>query len=482
MPGISFTSEPVFANSLGDIANAFATGPMRQLQAQQTMQDIIMKGLERQRLEDQIRTGNAAGAATQAVFQGQINPSPNAADATGGGQTTTSNVWGDTTPAAAPTGGVAPNAPPPVKNNPMAAAYTEMYRAQIEAARAKGDLAELRRLAAEGPMFVTGQTPQDFQTRERMKISGVPIDITPTGPATSDEAARAVLTGAERQFATNPQTQLTRGQATDVLLAGNRVNPAETSFDPATGTSTTLRKVQPWSPAVAAELARHGLVMTGTGTGVPAPGATVPGAAPAPGGLPPAPTAAAGSPVVTEQFSESAPYKHRDVVAKTQSYQDAQTAHDAAKSVIDAYGTPLPPDTPEFFRDTAAATNLRAAIVSHIQKIPALGTGPGDLSASQSYLANVSDLLKQATNGKALSPEQRRGMADTALMMAANANNSYEAEHGARRSLFESKMPGSGDIAVPRFGLNAPPDWRAFGVIPKAGAQDARRRMGIGVQ
>ena len=78
MPGISFSGDPVFANSLGDIANAFATGPMRQLQAQQTAQDIYMKALERKRLEDQISTGNAAGAATQAVFQGQIAPQPGA--------------------------------------------------------------------------------------------------------------------------------------------------------------------------------------------------------------------------------------------------------------------------------------------------------------------------------------------------------------------------------------------------------------------
>ena len=327
-------------------------------------------------------------------------------------------------------------------------------------------------------MFVTGQTPQDFATRERMRISGVQgMDTVPTTAASSPEAAAATISRAEQLLAANPNAQLPRSQAVDVLLAGNKASPAETTFDPATGTSTTLRKTQPWSPALAAELGRHGLVTTGTSSGVPAPGATVPGA---PGGVPPAPTAPAGAPVITEGFSESAPYKHRDLVAKTQSYQDAQTAHDAAKSVLDAYGTPLPADTPEFFRDTAAATNLRAAIVSHIQKIPALGGGPGDLSASQSYLANVSDLLKQATGGKALSAEQRRGMADTALMMASNANNSYEAEHGARRSLFESKMPGSGDIAVPRFGLNAPRDWRSFGVIPREGPDEVRRRMGLG--
>ena len=466
MPGISFSGDPVFANSLGDIANAFATGPMRQLQAQQTAQDIYMKALERKRLEDQISTGNAAGAATQAVFQGQIAPQPGApAGADAAAPAPSANVWGDTTPAPTAQGGVAPNAPPPVKNNPMSAAYAEMYRTQIEAARAKGDLAELRRLAAEGPMFVTGQTPQDFNTRELAHAQGVDIPTVPTTPGSTPEAASATLDNTERFLASNPNAQLSPQQALGALQAANK--SAETTYDKDTASLITVPKAQ-LSPRLQAELARHGLTMAGTGTGVPPPGGTIPGQ-PAPAG---APQQFGAAPLV-RMTPDAARLQFENKTSKSTSYQDAKIASDAANDIHDLYTNPLAEGELPFLRDQAALTKYREAVQSHIARLAAVGGSRDDIAGSQSILANINDALAAAQQGKQLSEGQRKGLYNTAKLLAEGSNRSYEQEHSAARQHFTQQLgPEAGNVAVPSLQTKTP-DWKTFGVFPTAPAATA---------
>jgi hypothetical protein len=458
MPGISFSGDPVFANSLGDIANAFATGPMRQLQAQQTMQDIIMKGIERKRLEDQISTGNAAGAATQAVFQGQVNPQPGApGGADAAAPAAPANIWGDTTPA--PQGGIVPNAPPPQpKQDPMTAARIEMYRTQIEAARAKGDLAELRRLAALGPMAVTGQVPQDFNTRELAHAQGVDIPTVPTTPGSTPEAASATLDNTERFLASNPNAQLSPQQALGALQAANK--SAETTYDKDTASLITVPKAQ-LSPRLQAELARHGLVMAGTGTGVPPPGGTIPGQ-PAPAG---APQQFGAAPLV-RMTPDAARLQFENKTSKSTSYQDAKIAVDAANDIHDLYTNPLAEGELPFLRDQAALTKYREAVQSHIARLAAVGGSRDDIAGSQSILANINDALAAAQQGKQLSEGQRKGLFNTAKLLAEGSNRSYEQEHSAARNTYAQQLgPEAGNVAVPSLAVRQP-DWKTFGTFP----------------
>ena len=197
-----------------------------------------------------------------------------------------------------------------------------------------------------------------------------------------------------KDFASNPNAQLSPQQALGALQAANK--SAETTYDKDTASLITVPKAQ-LSPRLQAELARHGLVMAGTGTGVPPPGGTIPGQ-PAPAG---APQQFGAAPLV-RMTPDAARLQFENKTSKSTSYQDAKIAVDAANDIHDLYTNPLAEGELPFLRDQAALTKYREAVQSHIARLAAVGGSRDDIAGSQSILANINDALAAAQQAQAI--------------------------------------------------------------------------------
>ena len=231
-----------------------------------------MKALERKRLEDQISTGNAAGAATQAVFQGQMDPQPGApGGADAAAPAASANVWGDTTRSPDSAGWDAPNAPPPSKT---IRCRRPTPRCTARKSRRHAPRAILPNCAGwrqSARWSSPARRRRTSNTRELAHAQGVDIPTVPTTPGSTPEAASATLDNTER-FRRRTRRATVAAAGAWCLASGQQVcgdHLRQGYGQPhhgAQGGSHRRGCRLNWRATVS--------TMAGTGTGVPPPGGT----------------------------------------------------------------------------------------------------------------------------------------------------------------------------------------------------------------
>jgi hypothetical protein len=459
-----FVEDPTIGSALAGIGDTIMGGPMLQLKAASAYGDLMTKNLERQKLQQQMDTERQLGQSTTDLFNTNIQPGANAAPPAVAAPTT--NVWGD----------VQPQAAPPAQANPQVDVIrqkkVQYYRDAIAAAIAKGDYPQAQKLQALGAMDVAGHSPADLGQRELAKAQGVDIPAAPLTPGSNDEVARSTLYAIEQKVQSGQQ--LSPQEAFAAHQAGNQLARAKTSVTTVGGLPTyqTSREFQPWSPALAGQLAGHHLDVSGAMM----PQQPSVGAAPLTQGAPSTPPQ---TPAVQLQLAPGADYVNRETVLKSPAYQDAKTASDAAQSIVDAYTTPRQPGEPGWFRDQAALSKMREAVQAKQSRMVQLGAT--DVSQSQSYLKNIEDLLSQVGKGRELSPEVRMGIVGTAVSTARSAQQAYEAEVAPTRGRFTGQQGINPDIAVPKFSGVPSYDITMLGgkAPPSNSLNDLRRRLSV---
>jgi hypothetical protein len=345
-----WTEDPTIGNALAGVANAMYGGPMLQLHTMETMQNIRMRQLEYQKLQEHLALtrqlsdvssglfagpdtgmlgGNTSGGQPPSSSQEITGQSPSSPSLSSGSQDTGMDATppigaGSTAGALAPTqtrGSAGYKAP-----------LANYYALQMHLAASNGDLVGLQRWRDEASAVLN----EDFgatNAREAIQYHNLYSDL--KGPAAHGFSSQL-------QNHVEGGGQLTLPQAH--FLARYADNNSPLTFEGTPEAPIPKRGMMPVSQATINEIARNGINLPGFpagGTGAP-PSAGAPGT-PSVAGQPGAQLAPGAGFVTTPGYTQHVQNAETMKILQDPDYQNARSTGVAARQVIENLATKSTP-------------------------------------------------------------------------------------------------------------------------------------------